>query len=103
MPKRVLLLTAGVLAAGFAGIVVAGHGRQAARHPLIQSAPRPEITQLSRDERDLIAEMINKQLTAERSQFQKQKVAASATRTGNKTTIPWAHHGPRYEIVLVAQ
>ncbi len=96
MPRRVILFTAGVLAAGLTGIVIAGHGRQAPRQPVTQSAPRPEMMQLSRDEHDLIAEMIKAQLAAERSQSQKQKVAASAIHTGSKTTTarPRADHVP---------
>jgi len=94
MPKRMLLLTAGALAAGLAGIVIAGQWRQPPRQPVYPVRATPEMMQLSRDEHDLIAEMIEAQLAGERSQFQKQKVAASATPIGSRTTIarPRASH-----------
>jgi hypothetical protein len=86
MPKRILLLTTGALAAGLAGIVIAGQWRQAPGQPVYPVRATPEMMQLSRDEHDLIAEMIKAQLAAERGQFQKQKVAASATPVASRTT-----------------
>jgi hypothetical protein len=86
MPKRMLLIATGALAAGLAGIVIAGQWRPAPRPPVYPVRATPEMMQVSRDEHDLIAEMIKAQLAAERSQFQKQKVAASATPIASKTT-----------------
>jgi hypothetical protein len=86
MPKRMLLLTAGTLAAGLVGVVmIVGHWRQAPK-PIYTAHAAPEITQLSRDEHDLIAEMIKAQLVPERSQSEKQKLAASATPVRSKAT-----------------
>jgi hypothetical protein len=73
MSKRMLLLTAGVLATGLAGIVMAGQPRQAPKQSVYPVHATPELMQLSRDEHDLIAEMIKSQLAAERSQLPKQE------------------------------
>jgi hypothetical protein len=86
MPKRMLLLTTGALAAGLVGIVmIVGQWRQAPK-PIYTVRAAPEITRLSRDDPDLIAEMIKAQLVAERSQSERQKVAASATPASSKPT-----------------
>jgi len=86
MPKRMLLLTTGAFAAGLVGIgMIAGQWRQAPK-PIYPVRAVPEITQLPHDEHDLIAEMIKTQLVAERSQFEKQKLAASATPVRSKPT-----------------
>jgi len=86
MPKRILLFTTGALAAGLVGIgMIAGQWRQAPK-PIYPVRAAPEITQPPRDEHDLIAEMIKTQLVAERSQFEKQKLAASATPVRSKPT-----------------
>ena len=75
----------GSVGGGLAGIVIA-EWRQAPGQPVYPVRATPEMMQLSRDEHDLIAEMIRVQLAAEQSQFQKQKVAASATPIGSRTT-----------------
>ncbi len=66
MPKRMFLLITGALAAGLVGIVmIAGQvetSPQTYLHLSVRAAP--EITQLPRDEHDLIAEMIKAQLVA---------------------------------------
>ncbi len=86
MSRGMLLLTTGALATGLVGIVmVAGQWRQAPK-PIYTVRAAPEITQLSRDDHDLIAEMIKAQLVAERNQSEKQKLAASATPVRNKPT-----------------
>jgi hypothetical protein len=86
MPKRILLLTTGGLAAGLVGIgMIAGQWKQAPK-PVYPVRAAPEITQLPRDEHDLIAEMIKTQFVAERSQYEKQKLAASATPVRSKPT-----------------
>ena len=86
MPKRILLFTTGALAAGLVGIgMIAGQWRQAPK-PIYPVRAAPEITPVPRDEHDLIAEMIKAQLVAERSQFEKQKLAASATPVRSKPT-----------------
>jgi hypothetical protein len=79
MPKRMLLLTTGALAAGLTGVVIAGQWKQAPGQPVYQVRVTPETTQLPRDEHDQIAEIIEAQLASERPQFQKRKVAASAS------------------------
>jgi hypothetical protein len=86
MSKRMLLLSAGVLATGLAGIVMAGQPRQAPKQSVYPVHATPEMMQLSRDEHDLIAEMIRAQLAAERSQFPKQRAAGSATPIASGTT-----------------
>ena len=51
---------------------------------VITARATPEMMQLSRDEHDLIAEMIKAQLAAERSQFQKQKLAQLPSEAGRQ-------------------
>ena len=78
------MLTAG--AAGLAGIVMAGPLRQAPKQPVYPVPATPEMMQLSRDEHDLIAEMIKAQLAAERSQLPKKRVAGSTNPIVSGTT-----------------
>jgi hypothetical protein len=85
MSKMMVLLTAGVLAAGLTSIVMAGQWGQAPKQVYPVHAT-PEMTQPSRDEHDLIAEMIKAQLAAERGRLPKQRVAGSATPIVSGTT-----------------
>ena len=58
MTKRKRLLTAGLLAVGFTGFVMASQWGYAAEPPAYPVATTPEMMQLLRDEHDLVAEMI---------------------------------------------
>ncbi len=64
MTKRVL--TAGLVAAGLTGFVMASQGGYAAERPAYPVSASPEKMQLVRGEHDLVADMIKAQLAAER-------------------------------------
>ena len=75
MTKR--LLTAGLVAAGLTGFVMASQWGYAAERPAYPASP--EMMQLVRDEHDLVADMIKAQLAAERDRYAEQRTAISAT------------------------
>ena len=77
MTKR--LLTAGLVAAGLTGFVMASQWGYAAEPPTYPVPATPEMMQLVRDEHDLVADMIKAQLAAERDRYAEQRTAISAT------------------------
>ena len=77
MVKR--LLTAGLVAVGLTGFVMASQWGYAAEPPAYPVPASPEMMQLVRDEHDLVADMINAQLAAERDRYAEQRTAISAT------------------------
>ena len=77
MTKR--LLTAGLVAAGLTGFVMASQWGYAAEPPAYPVPASPEMMQLVRDEHDLVADMIKAQLAAERDRYAEQRTAISAT------------------------
>ena len=77
MTKR--LLTAGLVAAGLTGFVMASQWGYAAERPAYPVPASPEMMQLVRDEHDLVADMIKAQLAAERDRYAEQRTAISAT------------------------
>jgi hypothetical protein len=77
MRKR--LLTAGLVAAGLTGFVMASQWGYAAERPAYPVPASPEMMQLVRDEHDLVADMIKAQLAAERDRYAEQRTAISAT------------------------
>ena len=77
MTKR--LLTAGLVAVGLTGFVMASQWGYAAEPPAYPVPASPEMMQLVRDEHDLVADMIKAQLVAERDRYAEQRTAISAT------------------------
>ena len=77
MAKR--LLTAGLVAVGLTGFVMASQWGYAAEPPAYPVPASPEMMQLVRDEHDLVADMIKAQLAAERDRYAEQRTAISAT------------------------
>ena len=77
MAKR--LLTAGLVAVGLTGFVMASQWGYAAEPPAYPVPASPEMMQLVRDEHDLVADMIKVQLAAERDRYAEQRTAISAT------------------------
>jgi hypothetical protein len=77
MAKR--LLTAGLVAVGLTGFVMASQWGYAAEPPAYPVPASPEMMQLVRDEHDLVADMIKAQLVAERDRYAEQRTAISAT------------------------
>ena len=77
MTKR--LLTAGLVAVGMTGFVMASQWGYAAEPPAYRVPASPEMMQLVRDEHDLVADMIKAQLAAERDRYAEQRTAISAT------------------------
>jgi hypothetical protein len=77
MAKR--LLTAGLVAVGLTGFVMASQWGYAAEPPAYPVPASPEMMQLVRDEHDLVADMIKAQLAAERNRYAEQRTAISAT------------------------
>ena len=77
MAKR--LLTAGLVAVGLTGFVMASQWGYAAEPPAYPVPAAPEMMQLVRDEHDLVADMIKAQLAAERDRYAEQRTAISAT------------------------
>ena len=77
MAKR--LLTAGLVAVGLTGFVMASQWGYAAEPPAYPVPATPEMMQLVRDEHDLVADMIKAQLVAERDRYAEQRTAISAT------------------------
>ena len=77
MTKR--LLTAGLVAVGLTGFVMASQWGYAAEPPAYPVPASPEMMQLVRDEHDLVADMIKAQLAAERDRYAEQRTAISAT------------------------
>ena len=77
MAKR--LLTAGLVAVGLTGFVMASQWGYAAEPPAYPVPATPEMMQLVRDEHDLVADMIKAQLAAERDRYAEQRTAISAT------------------------
>ena len=77
MPKR--LLTAGLVAVGLTGFVMASQWGYAAERPAYPVPATPEMMQLVRDEHNLVADMIKAQLAAERDRYAEQRTAISAT------------------------
>jgi hypothetical protein len=73
------LLTAGLVAVGLTGFVMASQWGYAAEPPAYPVSATPEMMQLVRDEHDLVADMIEAQLAAERDRYAEQKTAISAT------------------------
>ena len=77
MAKR--LFTAGLVAVGLTGFVMASQWGYAAEPPAYPVPATPEMMQLVRDEHDLVADMIKAQLAAERDRYAEQRTAISAT------------------------
>ena len=77
MAKR--LLTAGLVAVGLTGFVMASQWGYAAEPPAYPVPSSPEMMQLVRDEHDLVADMIKAQLAAERDRYAEQRTTISAT------------------------
>ena len=77
MAKR--LLTAGLVAVGLIGFVMASQWGYAAERPAYPVPATPEMMQLVRDEHDLVADMIKAQLAAERDRYAEQRTTISAT------------------------
>ena len=77
MAKR--LLTAGLVAIGLTGFVMASQWGYAAEPPAYPVPASPEMMQLVRDEHDLVADMIKAQLVAERDRYAEQRTTISAT------------------------
>jgi hypothetical protein len=77
MAKR--LLTAGLVAVGLTGFVMASQWGYAAEPPAYPVPASPEMMQLVRDEHDLVADMTKAQLAAERDRYAEQRTAISAT------------------------
>jgi len=77
MTKR--LLTAGLVAVGLTGFVMASQWGYAAEPPAYPVPATPEMMQLVRDEHDLVADMVKAQLVAERDRYAEQRTAISAT------------------------
>ena len=77
MAKR--LLTAGLVAIGLTGFVMASQWGYAAEPPAYPVPATPEMMQIVRDEHDLVADMIKAQLAAERDRYAEQRTAISAT------------------------
>ena len=77
MAKR--LLTAGLVAVGLTGFVMASQWGYAAEPPAYPVPASPEMMQLVRDEHDLVADMIKAQLVAERDRYAEQRTTISAT------------------------
>ena len=77
MTKR--LLTAGLVAVGLTGFVMASQWGYAAERPAYPVPATPEMMQLVRDEHDLVADMIKAQLAAERDRYAEQRTAISAS------------------------
>jgi hypothetical protein len=77
MTKR--LLTAGMVAVGLTGFVMASQWGYAAEPPAYPVPASPEMMQLVRDEHDLVADMIKAQLAAERDRYAEQRTTISAT------------------------
>ena len=77
MAKR--LLTAGLVAVGLTGCVMASQWGYAAEPPAYPFPASPEMMQLVRDEHDLVADMIKAQLAAERDRYAEQRTTISAT------------------------
>jgi hypothetical protein len=89
MTKRKRLLTAGLLAVGLIGFVMASQWGYAAEPPAYPVATTPEMMQLLRDEHDLVAEMIRGQLAAERDRYKEPRMpisTASVPRPGDRAT-----------------
>src|ERR1700732_3583428 len=77
MAKR--LLTAGLVAVGLTGFVIASQWGYAAEPHAYPVPASPEMMQLVRDEHDLVADMIKAQLAAERDRYAEQRTAISAS------------------------
>ena len=77
MAKR--LLTAGLVAVGLTGFVMASQWGYAAEPPAYPVPATPEMMQLVRDEHNLVADMIKAQLVAERDRYAEQRTTISAT------------------------
>ena len=77
MAKR--LLTAGLVAVGLTGFVMASQPGCAAERPAYPVPATSEMMQLVRDEHNLIADMIKAQLVAERDRYAEQRTEISAT------------------------
>jgi hypothetical protein len=75
------LLSAGLIAVGVTGFVMASQWGHAAEPPAYPVPATPEMMQLLRDEHDLVAEMIRGQLAAERNRYTEQRTAVSTTPT----------------------
>ena len=73
------LLTAGLVAVGLTGFVMASQWGYAAERPAYPVPASSEMMQLVRDEHDLVADMIKAQLAAERDRYAEQRTAISAT------------------------
>ena len=87
MAKRKRKFSAGLLAVGLTGFVMASQWGYAAEPPAYPVAAAPEMMQLLRDEHDLVAEMIRGQLAAERDRYKEPRTAistASVPRPGDR-------------------
>ena len=73
------LPTAGLVAVGLTGFVMASQWGYAAEPPAYPVPASPEMMQLVRDEHDLVADMIKAQLIAERDRYAEQRTTISAT------------------------
>jgi hypothetical protein len=68
-------LTLGLVAVGLTGFVMASQWGHAAEPPAYPIRATPEMMQLLRDEHNLVADMINGQLAAERDRYAEQRTA----------------------------
>src|ERR1700733_5843918 len=76
MAKR--LLTAGFVAVGLTGFVMARQMGYPPEPPAYPVPATPEMMQLVRDEHNLVADMIKAQLVAERDRYAEQRTTISA-------------------------
>ena len=89
MAKR--LLTAGLVAIGLTGFVMASQWGYAAERPAYHVPAAPETTQIVRDEHDLVADMIKAQLAVERDRYAEQRTAIGvAPSAAGPTSVPRA-------------
>ena len=80
---RKRLVSAGLIAVGVSGLVMASQWGHAAEPPAYPVPATPEMMQLLRVEHDLVAEMIRGQLAAERDRYTEQRMAVSTTTTSS--------------------
>ena len=72
-------LTAGLVAIGLNGFVMASQWGYAAEPPAYPVPATPEMMQIVRDEHDLVADMIKAQLAVERDRYAEQRTAIGVT------------------------
>ena len=86
MAKRIL--TAGLVAVGLTGVVMASQWGYAAEPPAYPVPATPEMMQLVRDEHDLVADMVKTQLAAERDRYAEQRTAISTRALSARAPCP---------------